>query len=81
MRIYYSPHFKRTFRKFPQEIKNKFEKQIEILLSDISHPSLQVKKYDKEKQIWQARVDRNVRFYFLITKDFYILLEIRHHPK
>lgn len=81
MEIYHTPHFKRNFRKFPKEIQDKFEKQIKLLLSDISHPSLQVKKYDKEKQIWQARVDRNARFYFLITKDIYILLEMKYHPK
>ena len=81
MKIYYTSHFKRNFRKFSKEIQDKFGKQVNFLLTNISHPSLQVKKYDKEKQIWQARVDRNVRFYFLITKDAYILLEIRYHPK
>ena len=81
MEIYYTSHFKRSFRKFSKEIQDKFKKQISFLLSNISHPSLQVKKYDKEKQIWQARVDDNVRFYFLIIKDTYVLLEIRRHPK
>ncbi len=81
MRIFYTPHFKRSFRKLPKEIQDKFEKQINFFLSDISHPSLQVKKYDKEKEIWQARVDKNVRFYFLVAKDAYILLEIKCHPK
>ena len=78
MNIFYTHHFKRNFKRFPKDIQEKFEKQIKLLSSDINHPSLQVKKYGK---VWQARVDRNFRFYFLITKDSYILLEIKHHPK
>lgn len=81
MKVHYTPHFKRSFRKFPKETQRKFEKQIENLLSDMSHPSLQVKKYDKKKGIWQARVDVNIRFYFLIKQQTYVLLEIRPHPK
>lgn len=81
MKVHYTPHFKRSFRKFSEDIQRKFEKQINYLLVDISHPSLQVKKYDKKKGIWQARVDINVRFYFLIKQDTYVLLEIKPHPK
>jgi len=51
------------------------------LLEDIGHPSLKAKKYNRSRQIWQARVDRNIRFYFLIKNGTYILLDIRTHPK
>jgi len=80
-KIRYHPKFKDNFRRFPKEIREKFYKQINYLLSDIRHPSLQVKKYDKLRNIWQARVNQKVRFYFLIEDNTYILLDIKKHPK
>jgi len=65
----------------PQHIQEKFWKQLSFLLKNLRHPSLRAKKYDEVKGIWQARVDRNTRFYFLIKGDCYILLDIKKHPK
>ena len=81
MELIYTPHFKQSFRKFPKEIHMKFSKQASYLLDDIRHPSLHAKKYDERRNIWQARVDRGIRFYFLIQDDAYLLLEISLHPK
>ena len=81
MKVSYTPHFRRNFQKFSKGIQTKFVKQIDYLLDNIQHPSLDVKKYDKSRQIWQARVDKNVRFYFSIEKDIYTLLDIKTHPK
>ena len=61
--------------------QKKFWKQLKFLLRDIRHPSLNAKKYDEKRDIWQARVDDNYRFYFLIKSDAYILLEVKPHPK
>lgn len=81
MKYSFTTKFIRSFGKFPKTIQEKFEKQLAYLLEDLKHPSLHAKKYDEEKGIWQARVDRSVRFYFLIENDNYILLDIQHHAK
>jgi len=81
MKVFYSPHFKRSFKFLPGEVKKKFKKQINFLLQNLRHPSLKSKKYDEKRGIWQARVNRNYRFNFLIKKDTYILLEVKLHPK
>jgi len=74
-----TPRFKREFKKFSKEIQKAFAKQMIFLLNDIRHPSLRAKKYDESLQIWQARVTWNVRFYFLIEGDTYLLLDIEKH--
>lgn len=51
------------------------------LMNDLRHPSLHAKKYDEAEEVWQARVDQNVRFYFIIDGNTYVLLEIKKHPK
>lgn len=79
MKIFYTLKFKRSLRRFIKSTRNKFYKQTNFLLYDIRHPSLHAKKYDEALDIWQARVDKNVRFYFVIKGDLYILLDIRRH--
>ncbi|HEY4519218.1 MAG TPA: hypothetical protein VJK01_02575 [Candidatus Paceibacterota bacterium] len=81
MKIFYSPHFNRSFNNFSLEIQRKFKKQIDYLLYNLRHPSLRAKKYDEARGIWQARADKGIRFYFLINNDTYILLDIKKHSK
>ncbi|MEK9129849.1 MAG: hypothetical protein AAB526_00380 [Patescibacteria group bacterium] len=81
MKIKYSPKFKKSICGFSKEIREKFYKQISFLLYNIQHPSLRAKKYNESKDIWQARVNQSVRFYFLIKNNVYILLDIKKHPK
>jgi mRNA interferase RelE/StbE len=51
------------------------------LLANLNHPSLRAKKYDESRDLWQARVTRDWRFYFTIEEDVYALHEIRIYPK
>jgi len=81
MKVIYAPHFKRSFKSLSKEVKKKFKKQVKFLLRDIHYPSLRAKRYDEKRGIWQARVNRNYRFYFLIKGDTYILLEVKPHPR
>lgn len=52
-----------------------------LLLENFRHPSLRTKKYDEPRNIWQARVNRDWRFYFVITGDTYLILNVIPHPK
>lgn len=81
MRAIHSDHFKKSFNNFSIDIQRKFEKQAMYLLSDLRHPSLHAKKYNEPNGVWQARVDKNIRFYFAIENDTYILLDIKRHSK
>jgi len=42
---------------------------------------LRAKKYDEARDIWQARINRDWRFYFQIDGDTYIILDVIPHPK
>ncbi|MEK9154035.1 MAG: hypothetical protein AAB798_01035 [Patescibacteria group bacterium] len=57
------------------------DKQFGLLRGDIRHPSLHAKKYDESIGLWQARINRSWRFYFLIAHDAYYIVSIRKHPK
>lgn len=79
MRIRTTRHFDRAYGKAPPVIQRAFLKQAVFLVKDIQHPSLRAKKYDAER--WQARVNRDWRFYFRIKEEMYILLDLIPHPK
>jgi len=51
------------------------------VLDNLHHPSLRAKKYDETRDLWQARVNDDWRFYFRIVGDTCRLGEIRRHPK
>ena len=57
------------------------DKQFGFLVANIRHPSLHAKKYDVSTGLWQARVNKSWRFYFLVTQDLYYIVSIKTHPK
>jgi hypothetical protein len=71
----------RAFFKAPPAVQKAFLKQIELLSENLRHPSLRAKKYDESQGLWQARVDRNWRFYFTIDYDVYVIQDLIPHPK
>lgn len=79
MKIAHTENIKRELENFLPVIREAFYKQVHFLRQDIRHPSLRAKKYGGAENVWQARVNRNVRFYFLIKGDTYILLNIKKH--
>lgn len=81
MKLEHTTKIRRALSEFPKEIREIFYKQIEYLRKDIRHPSLRAKKYGGTTDVWQARVTDTVRFYFQITGDTYLLLNIRKHSK
>jgi mRNA-degrading endonuclease RelE of RelBE toxin-antitoxin system len=81
MRVRYSQRFLRQYASAPAEVRKAIEKQCGFLLENLSHPSLHAKKYDEALGLWQARVNRNWRFYFTIEGEEYRLHDVRPHPK
>jgi len=65
----------------PDAVRRAFQKQLRLMLEDARHPSLQAKKYDAARAVWQARVNRSWRFYFQIRGDEYVILAVIPHPK
>jgi len=62
-------------------VQKAFFKQVKFLEQNLLHPSLHAKKYDESQDLWQARVNRAWRFYFVIQDETYIILRVIPHPK
>lgn len=81
MRIEFTERFRQSYRNAPDRVKKDFQKQGAFLIANRRHPSLRAKKYDETRNIWQARVNREWRFYFVIQDDVYRCLDLMAHPK
>lgn len=86
IRVVRTDPFKRDFQKLPEAIKRRTETALHLLVSNPHHPSLRVKKVRGEiikgyGNIFEGRITRDYRFFFLIETDAYILLRCGRHEE
>jgi len=81
MTAHYSDRVKEALETLPTPVREAFFKQAKFLEQNLRHPSLRAKKYDEAQDLWQARVNKDWRFYFLIQDDVYYIVDIIPHPK
>jgi mRNA-degrading endonuclease RelE of RelBE toxin-antitoxin system len=80
MRVAFSVRARDSYRAAPPTIQRAVQKQTRLLAGDLKHPSLHAKKYDEGEDIWQARITRDWRMYFIIEGDAYFIVDITAHP-
>ena len=81
MKADYSEHASEILHGLSPNVRNAFFKQVRFLEQNLKHPSLHAKKYDESQDLWQARVNKDWRFYFQILDDIYYIVTIIPHPK
>ena len=81
MRLLFTTKALKQYRDLPSHIHSRAKKQFQYLLADRKHPSLHTKKYDEKRELWQGRITRDYRFYFLIEGDTYVIIALTRHPK
>jgi mRNA interferase RelE/StbE len=81
MQIEISQRARKQYEGLPASTVRQMDKQLSFLIKNLTHPSLRAKKYDESSGIWQARVNKDWRFYFVIHSDRYTIISIVKHPK
>ena len=81
MKWQHSKRSRKSYQVAPPAVRKAFDKQVQLLAANLHHPSLRAKKYDESRDIWQARVNRDWRFYFTIASDTYRIEDVIAHPK
>ncbi len=74
--IVFTEEFKRIYKKLPEQIKKKFEKQLRFLVSNPKHPSLKIHKLNGD---WEFYVDIRYRCFFQRSHNKFVLLNIGSH--
>ena len=81
MKWLHSNRSEQNYEEAPLRIQKAFDKQAHLLAANLLHPLLHAKKFDESGDTWQARVNKDWRFYFQIEDDTYIVVRIVPHPK
>ncbi len=81
MQFRFTAKAEQDYHALSPSLQARVDKQLALLLQNRRHPSLQTKKYDAARDIWQGRVNQSYRFYFHIEGDTYEVLSIIPHPK
>ena len=81
MHLHLTEQFVAQFDAAQPAIQTAMTKQLRLLEGNLRHPSLKAKKYDESLDLWQARITKDWRFYFIIEKDTYRIVEMKAHPK
>ena len=79
MKLLFTRTFIKNYSKLPKRIQSATDNQLEYLLSDPEHPSLNIKKMKDPREIWEGRVTESYRFTFQIHGDIYILRKVGSH--
>ena len=73
--------FNNDYKKLSDELKKRFVKQLNFLLSDPWYLSIRVKKIKGFKDIFEGRVSKSCRFTFCMDGDRLTLRRIGDHDK
>ncbi len=81
MKLRFTERLRKSYEAAPRQVQRAFDKQARLLAHNLHHPSLRAKKYDEARDVWQARVSKDWRFYFTIEGDEYLIVGLTPHPK
>jgi mRNA interferase RelE/StbE len=84
MKVLRTSPFKRDFQRLSEAIKRRTEAALRLLMANPHHPSLRIKKVKGNilqgyENIFEGRITRDYRFFFLIETDVYKLLRCGKH--
>ena len=79
MKIQTTRPFDRDYARLREEVKKRVDKQLALLMSNPSHPSLRLKRIRGTEDIWEVRVTRSDRITLQIAGDTFILRRIGPH--
>ena len=79
MKLQTTRPFDRDYAGLPEEIKERVEKQLALLLLNSGHPSLRLKRMRGTVDIWEVRVSRSYQLTLQLAGDTYLLRRVGPH--
>ena len=79
MKVQTTRLFDRDYARLPEELRERVDKQLALLLGNPRHPSLGLKRIRGTEDIWEARITRGYRMTLQIVGDTFILRRIGPH--
>lgn len=81
MNVVFSENLKKRFKRLPEHIKRKTNRQFLMLSQNLRHPSIRTRKLEGFSDVWEGRIDRFYRFIFVIKKETITVIRIGPHDE
>jgi mRNA-degrading endonuclease RelE of RelBE toxin-antitoxin system len=79
MKLSFTYSFIRDYRALPDQLQKKVDKKLKLFLSNQRHPSLNIKKMQDPRDIWEGRITQGYRFTFQMEGEICILRRLGTH--
>jgi len=79
MELVFTKPFIRDYKKLSKKIQEQVDRKLALLLQNMWHPSLRVKKVRGYDDVWEGSITMNYRFFFRQAEDKYVLLRVGTH--
>ncbi len=76
MELNFTHKFKKDYKKLSPILQKQVDAKMILLTSNLSHPSLRVKKVKGCDDVYEGSISMHYRFLFSITEDGYIILRV-----
>jgi mRNA interferase RelE/StbE len=81
MRFQYTRRFQRAYAGLSEPDADRVRKALRLLMTDIGHPGLRVKRIQGTEGIWEARAGLSIRLTFERQADCLILRNVGPHDQ
>lgn len=79
MKLFFTENFVRDYRALPDHFQKIVDGKLKLFLSNQRHPSLNIKKMQDPREIWEGRINKGYRFTFQMQDDICILRRLGTH--
>jgi mRNA-degrading endonuclease RelE of RelBE toxin-antitoxin system len=79
MRLFFAESFVKDYKALPDHLQKAVDGKLKLLLSSQRHPSLNIKKMQDPRNIWEGRITKGYRFTFQIEGEVFILRRLGTH--
>ena len=79
MTLVRTDRFKHDYQRLPKHIQKQTDRKLRYLVTDITHPSLRIKRVRRYNEVFEGSITKDYRFLFQTTPDGYVLLRIGTH--
>ncbi len=81
MRLQYTDRFQRAYNDLTDDDAERVKKTLRLLVANLRHPSLRVKRMQGTDHIWEASASLSIRLTFEMHGDLIVLRNVGAHDE
>jgi len=79
MKLWFTHSFIRDYHALPDQLQKTVDKKLKLFMDNQRHPSLNIKKMQDPRDIWEGRITTGYRFTFQMEGEVCILRRLGSH--